>query len=111
MRIERGQRSIPGTHGRREAATVSARNATASGIVSSRAIVAIEPVEAIRPESFRRYRGANPAFIAQLIAHRENLPQTRARRRADPATAIGAYTAVERMPRHIPTGRLLSVCK
>jgi hypothetical protein len=33
------------------------------------------------------------AFLAQLIASQENLPQTRARRRAAPREAIAAYQA------------------
>jgi hypothetical protein len=36
-------------------------------------------------------------FLAQLIATKDKHPQTRERRRAHPADAIGAYRAVEAM--------------
>jgi hypothetical protein len=36
------------------------------------------------------------AFLAQLIAANRNLPQARARRRAEPHEAIAAYTAAAR---------------
>jgi hypothetical protein len=37
---------------------------------------------------------AAATFLAQLIATAQRAPQTRARRRADPADACAAYTAV-----------------
>ena len=39
------------------------------------------------------YREAT--FLAQLIANRQQLPQTRERRRAEPGEAIAAYRATE----------------
>ena len=36
-------------------------------------------------------------FLAQLIATKDKHPQTRQRRRAEPAEAIDAYRAVEAM--------------
>ena len=43
--------------------------------------------------SLRDYRPA--AFLAQLIANKDQLPQTRERRRAAPSEAIAAYRAAE----------------
>ena len=49
---------------------------------------------------------AKADFVAHLIATRNRLPQTRARRRATPETAIAAYAALGHWP--IPSGRKLS---
>jgi len=56
----------------------------------SRALVLTEASAA--PERASGYRQA--AFLAQLIATREQAPQTRERRRASPAEAIAAYRAM-----------------
>jgi hypothetical protein len=57
----------------------------------SRALVAIGPAATREPAaSFRE-----ATFLAQLIATREQLPQTRERRRAEPGDAIAAYRATE----------------
>jgi hypothetical protein len=58
----------------------------------TRALIAIEaPVATDRPLSRARHPAA--PFLAQLIATQMQLPQTRARRRAEPAEAIAAYGA------------------
>ena len=57
----------------------------------SRALVAMEPAAAHEPAA--RFREA--PFLAQLIATREQLPQTRERRRAEPGEAIAAYRAAD----------------
>jgi len=49
---------------------------------------------------------AHADFVAHLIATSAQAPQTRARRRAEPAAAIAAYCEVDR--RSIASGRLLS---
>jgi hypothetical protein len=49
---------------------------------------------------------AKADFVAHLIATFAQLPQTRARRRAEPAHAIAAYGAVGQWP--TPAGRRLS---
>ena len=57
----------------------------------SRTLVAVGPAAAREPvASFRE-----APFLAQLIATREQLPQTRERRRAEPGEAIAAYRATE----------------
>jgi hypothetical protein len=57
----------------------------------SRALVVLEPAAA--QESTVNYRQA--PFLAHLIATKDQLPQTRQRRRAEPADAIAAYRASE----------------
>jgi len=56
----------------------------------SRALVALTPAAAAWPPS-ESHRQA--AFLAHLIATKDQLPQTRERRRAEPAEAIAAYRA------------------
>jgi hypothetical protein len=58
-------------------------------VVASRALVA--PTPAAAPGEPRGYRQA--AFLAHLIATKEQLPQTRERRRAEPGEAVAAYRA------------------
>jgi hypothetical protein len=57
----------------------------------SRALVVMSP--AAESEASANFRQA--PFLAQLIANKEQLPQTRERRRAEPAEAIAAYRAAE----------------
>ena len=64
-----------------------------------------------RETSYSRLHRTNAAFLAQLIATRDNMPQTRARRRAAPAQAIDAYRTTERQPRHMEAGRVLAVSR
>jgi hypothetical protein len=57
---------------------------------TSRALVVVEPpAPRERPAPHRQ-----APFLAQLIATKAQHPQTRARRRAEPAEAIAAYRAV-----------------
>ncbi len=56
----------------------------------NRALVAVTPVAETR-EPLTVYRQA--AFLAQLLAIKDQHPQTRERRRADPEVAIAAYRA------------------
>jgi hypothetical protein len=65
---------------------------------SSRALVIVAP-DAHEPHPHRPVRRVSN-FITQLIATARHLPQTRERRRADPAEVIAAYRAtVERIQR------------
>ena len=62
----------------------------------SRALVALAPATEREPTvNFRQ-----AFFLAQLIANREQLPQTRERRRAEPSEAIAAYRAADALARH-----------
>jgi hypothetical protein len=57
----------------------------------SRALVVLESAAEREPGAIYR----QPAFLAHLIATKEQHPQTRERRRAEPGEAIAAYRAVE----------------
>ena len=68
-----------------------ARRAEAAPAGESRALIAVTPAAAASEPS-TSYRQA--AFLAHLIATKDQLPQTRERRRAEPGEAIAAYRAV-----------------
>jgi hypothetical protein len=71
------------------------------------ALVPVAPAETAERSDPRPGGGSNRAdFVAHLIATRNRLPQTCARRRATPETAIAAYAALGHWP--IPSGRALS---
>jgi hypothetical protein len=63
----------------------------------SRALTLVTPAVAHENDTATRYRPAE--FLAHLIAMKDQLPQTRERRRVTPAQAIAAYRAVEAMTR------------
>jgi hypothetical protein len=67
-----------------------------SVVSESRALVAVEPAA---PHAGPRTLTRHPAapFLAQLIATHLQLPQTRERRRAEPAEAIAAYRSAARV--------------
>jgi hypothetical protein len=58
----------------------------------------IAPVERTSPPQYFNQRPAAP-FLAQLIATRQSLPQTRARNRAEPREGAAAYGDFTRMIR------------
>ena len=62
----------------------------------SRALVVLQPQAAPgdRPMAYR-----HAPFLAQLIATNAQMPQTRARRRAEPQEAMAAYRAVAKLGR------------
>ena len=59
----------------------------------SRAVVVVE----VQPARERPAPHRQSAFLVHLIATREQHPQTRARRRAEPDVALRAYAAMARM--------------
>ena len=67
----------------------AARDSTPAPTSESRALVALAPVAV--PEAPANYRQA--PFLAQLIATKDQHPQTRERRRAEPAEALAVYRA------------------
>jgi hypothetical protein len=76
--------------------TDSDESAAGPGVVkdvAGRALLVIEPAKAAPLVSTFR----QAPFLAQLIATKDKHPQTRARRRAEPADVIDAYRAVEAM--------------
>jgi len=64
-------------------------------VAESRALVPVAPIAEAQQEPFANYREAS--FLAQLIATKEQVPQTRERRRAEPNEAIAAYRAVKEL--------------
>jgi len=56
----------------------------------SRALVSLDPLQS-RSESPASHRYA--PFVAHLVATKDQHPQTRERRRADPHDAVAAYQA------------------
>ena len=90
MRISGITGSTVGRVARRVAADVAAPD-----VSESRALIAIEaPAPAER--SFTHSRHPAAPFLAQLIATRQQAPQTRARRRVEPREAISVYAAMAR---------------
>jgi hypothetical protein len=55
-----------------------------------RALIALEPAPSAHPH---RPIQRTATFLTQLIANARQLPQARARRRAEPAEVIAAYRA------------------
>jgi hypothetical protein len=62
------------------------------GPPETRLPVAVRPVANSEAETPARHRPTAP-FLAQLLATKNDLPQARERRRAEPAEAVAAYTA------------------
>jgi hypothetical protein len=73
----------------------------------SQALVRIAPIEMAERPSSSCSRMPAATFIAHLIAIRDRAPQTRQRRRAEPADAADAYATV--MRRKALTGRKMSL--
>ena len=69
------------------------RQAESQPASESRALVALATPAAAKP--LPRYRQA--PFLAQLIATKQQHPQTRERRRAEPAQADSAYRAAAKL--------------
>ena len=63
---------------------------------SSRALVPLAPVASARKPLAGH---GEAAFLAHLIAVKDQLPQTRERRRAEPGEALAAYRAVSALTR------------
>jgi hypothetical protein len=69
---------------------MSAQDADLAPAGDSRALVTLMPATVTRQPSGSHRQAA---FLAHLIATKDQLPQTRERRRAEPAEAIAAYRA------------------
>jgi hypothetical protein len=90
MRVEATKQAASGQTGR------TPRDATLAPVEhepDSRALVVVAPAAVHEPPA--NYRQV--AFLAHLIAAKDQLPQTRERRRAEPGEAIAAYRAVAAM--------------
>lgn len=79
---------------------------------ASRALVAVTPVHpSARPTHDQPRTAARPAssavpFLAHLVAMRDQAPQTRERRRAEPAEAIQIYQAQTMPAAGTPGGQM-----
>jgi hypothetical protein len=73
-----------------------AEPAPAEPAVASRALVALTPAQAAHdaPQAYRQ-----APFLAHLLAMKDQHPQTRERRRADPDEALAAYCATAALTR------------
>jgi len=71
------------------------REAQATAPQDSRALTVIAPPAAREAPATR----GDAAFLAHLIATKAQVPQTRTKRRVEPAEAIAAYRAVARLVR------------
>jgi len=74
----------------------SVEPAPAEQSAGSRALVALTPAAAVReaPEAYRQ-----APFLAHLLAMKDQHPQTRERRRAEPHEALAAYRATAELTR------------
>ena len=91
MRVEAAKQVTSGNPG---ATPSNATLAPVDSDTASRALVVTAPV----PGPAIAYRQA--AFLAHLIAVKDQHPQTRERRRVEPADAIAAYRTVAAMTGH-----------
>ena len=85
----------------REASTAPRDERTSA----SRALIPLQPVAAADTPLRTR---AHAAYLAHLIATKEKAPQTRERRRAEPAEAIAVYAAANAAAAS-PSGMRLSI--
>ena len=71
---------------------------------------ALVPLAARSEPARYHYYGANVAFLAHLIATDAGAPQTRARRRAEPAPSAKAYAATAGSTFFLKPGSILNRC-
>jgi len=109
MRItgQQDQANSTASQARAAANKVSARDtATPAETSDSRALIALSPVQPAKSTAtvVRQPVG----FLAHLIATEQELPQTRERRRAEPAIAIAAYGSTSQRSGTTATAKVLS---
>jgi hypothetical protein len=85
MRIDGSRKGALGGDGRRPVAVATPSRSASRALTVIAGPAAREPTPQTRGDS---------AYLAQLIATKAQAPQTRARRRAEPAEALAAYRAV-----------------
>ena len=74
-------------------AAASDRTVSSEPAAPGQALVAVAPVSRPQAPTPITRRVTSAAFLAQLIATREQLPQTRERRRTEPSVAVSVYAA------------------
>jgi hypothetical protein len=90
MRVEQTKQA---SFGQGNATPRDAEPASAEHGAESRALVVTAPATIQEPSLNYRQSPLLAAFLAHLIATKDQLPQTRERRRVEPADAIAAYRA------------------
>lgn len=93
--------AIDGTRSITPSRTLPRPEPAADTAARHRAIVPVAPptvAESSGPNPVRPGTPATAAFLTHLIATERGVPQTRARRRADPNWAIATYAAAMRAP-------------
>jgi hypothetical protein len=85
MRVEGTKQAASGRDGRRDEFLAPQHDEESRALVVQDAAIQREPGAVYR----------QPAFLAHLIAMKEQHPQTRERRRAEPSEAIAAYRAMK----------------
>lgn len=111
MRIEPVIRTNARQEFRRED-PVGGENTAAAGNDSARKTLPVSTSAPLAgtdkaPAPFHRHR-PNSAFLAQLIAVRDDWPDVRIRRKADPEAAVRLYRETEASPRRMEAGRVLA---
>jgi hypothetical protein len=76
---------------------------------SGNALVIVEPAARVAPPSITA-RGRSAQFLAHLIAMDQQAPQTRTRRRAEPAQASLAYRTALGLGAEVYSHRLSKAC-
>jgi hypothetical protein len=94
--------STASVRGDRDAATA---DLTAAAVSECRALAVVTPASSEKGEIVRCYRSAT--FLAQLLAAKAQLPQSRERRRAEPDVVMHVYEA-GMTPQPLAQGRLFS---
>jgi hypothetical protein len=97
MRVEPTKQA---SSGRSSETPRDATLAPAEHDADSRALVVLAPAATQAPSANYRQSPLLAAFLAQLIATKDQLPQTRERRRAEPAEALAAYRATDALTGH-----------
>lgn len=71
---------------------------------------ALVPLPSRTEPARQHYHGANAAFLAHLIATDAGVPQTRARRRAEPEPSAKAYASAAGSTFYLRPGSILNRC-
>jgi hypothetical protein len=84
------------------------RRPAAADVAQVPAVPAVIPDAVTPPPRSRPAPSGRPlaSFLAQIIATHDGLPQTRARRRVEPAEAVACYVRAD----SLDTGRLVKRC-
>ena len=94
-----------------EPAEAAAENRPRDARAPSRALVPVEPPPVETTEARLVRLRVHAPFLAQLLAHRDDLPETRRLRRADPARAAANYARAAEAPGLLVPGYFVDVAR